>query len=229
MRGLQDKRGAGIKFLGIYDHSICETSKTPREGFVLVETKDRENVTHIKYCHFYDRVEALITKIEWSEREWHGKVFRSWRLSLDAAGVPCVLELPVKSRVTNRFLKLAENIDFLRPVEFAAWQDRQTGNTAFMVGQRENEDDEKAVSVPQKYTRENPGDCPEPKQRMGGKEWDWNDQEDFLYNLMTTVIIPRVEAAQGAKEMKAEIDGDPADSPERDAEYPYPDDGTADF
>lgn len=225
MRGLQEKRGAGVKFLGIANNSICESSKVPREGFTLVESKDREGATHVKYCKFYDRVEALIMKIEWSEREWRGKVFRSWRLSLDADGTPCVLELPTKSRVTNRFLKLAENIDFLRPVEFAAWQDKTTGNTAFMVGQRVNEDDEKAVSVPQKYTKDNPGACPQPKQRMGGKEWDWNDQEDFLYNLMVTVIIPRVEAAHGSKEIKAEIDS--ADAPERDPEYPY--DDTADF
>lgn len=196
MRGLQERSGVNGVFLVIKHNTICQESKTPREGFEPVDTTNKETgeVT-TRYVKPYDRVEAMITNIEWSEREWRGKVFRSWRLFLDAAGVPCVLEIQYGSRVSNRFMKLAENVDFTRPVEFAAWQDRVTGNTAFMVGQREHEDDEKAISVPQKYTKDDPGDMPQPKERMGGKKLDWGDQEDFLYDRMINVVIPRVKAA----------------------------------
>ena len=53
-------------------------------------------------------------------------------------------------------MRTAEAIDFTRPVEFRAWQEKETKNTAFFIGQRENEADDKAQTVRQLYTKDNP-------------------------------------------------------------------------
>ena len=84
-------------------------------------------------------------------------------------------------------MKLAENIDFSQPVEFSAWQDTKTDKTAFNVKQG-------GKSVPQKYTQDDPGDCPPPVQSKLGK-WNFDAQEEFLFDRMENVVIPMVNEA----------------------------------
>ncbi len=212
MRGLREKSEAGKTFLVIKHNTICQESKNERPGFVPQEVRNpRTDETSIKWIKPYDSVEALITKIEFRDtHDQYEQRYTSWRIHLDAAGTPCVLEIPFQSRISTRFMKLAENIDFSRPVEFRAWRDARSESTAFFVGQRENEEDEKSVSVPQKYTRAEPGDCPEPKERLGGK-WDFSDQMEFLYERMVKVVIPRVEELNrnGHSQPAPEIDEEP--------------------
>lgn len=187
MRGLVEKKEANTVYLVVKHGTICQESRNPKDGYEPVEVINPETkVTTIKYIKPYDRVEALITNIEWSDREWDGRPYRSWRISMDAAGTPCVLELPFESRVSTRFMKLAESISYTDPVEFRAWLDRDN-KTAFIVKQN-------GQNVPQKYTRENPGECPEPVKRVTGK-WSFDDQAEFLHERMMNIVIPRVHAA----------------------------------
>jgi hypothetical protein len=89
-------------------------------------------------------------------------------------------------------MKLAENLNFNKPVEFSAWHDTKDDKTAFVVKQN-------GQSVPQKYTRDNPNGCPEPAQRGRQGKWDYTEQEDFLYERMINVVIPAVEQAEAAR------------------------------
>lgn len=199
MKGFQERTESSGKFFVIKHNAICEESSKEKPGFVPIEVMNpstKEIV--IKFIKRYQTLEAMVTKIEWRDTEdKYDQRYMSWKIYLDANGERGVLELPFQSRVSSRFMKLAENIDFMRPVEFRAWLDPKTDSTAFFVGQRENEEDEKSVSVPQKYTRQNPGECPEPIQRLGGK-WNFDDQMEFLQERMVNVVIPRVEAARAA-------------------------------
>lgn len=196
--GLQEKGGGSKIFLAIKHDCICQESKIEREGFEPVEVTNPETEEKsIKFIKRYRGVAAMITKIEWRDTgERYDRQYTSWRIHLDMGGAAAVLEIPFHSRHSSRFMKLAENIDYAKPVEFRAWYDAKDKSTAFYVGQWENEDDEKSLSVPQKYTREHPGPCPEPVQRLGGK-WNFDDQMDFLHSRMMTIVIPQVEATVG--------------------------------
>jgi hypothetical protein len=192
MKGLQEQTDNRTTFLVIKHSTICEESKTERPGFKPVEvTNPRTKETITKYIKPYNGVEALVCKIEWYSRDFEDKTFRGWKLHLDAAGVPCVLDLPFDSRASNRFMKLAENIDYARPVEFRAWHDRKTDSTAFFVAQD-------GKSVAQIYTKENPGACPPPTQSSVTGKWNFERQSEFLYDRMTKVVIPAVERAGNA-------------------------------
>lgn len=197
MRGFQERSESTGKFFVIKHHTICEESSKEKPGFHPVEVMNPTNKEIvIKFIKPYAALEAMVTRIEWRDTEdKYEQRYMSWKLHLDADGNKGVLEIPFQSRVSSRFMKLAENIDFLRPVEFRAFRDQKTDSTAFYVGQRENEEDEKSASVPQLYTKDNPGDCPPPVQRMGGK-WNFDDQTEFLHERMMHVVIPRVAAAQ---------------------------------
>lgn len=190
MKGLQEKTDGGI-FLHIKHGTICEESKTPKEKFVPIEvTNPRSGVSSTKYIKPYKLVEAMIKRIEWYEREYDGTPFMGWKLVLDADGVPCTLDLPLQSQTATRFMKLAENIDFTLPVEFSAWKTLDD-KTALSVKQG-------GVNVPQKYTKDNPGDCPPPVQGFG-KKWNYDAQTQFLHERMTQVVIPRLNALRGSE------------------------------
>jgi len=221
MKGLQEATATGTKYLQIKHHSIIEESKTPIVGFDEVEVENPRTKEKIKkYVKKYKGVEALICKIEWYEREFEDTTFRGWKLHLDAAGTPCILTLPFSSRVTSRFMRLAENINFSQPVEFSAWYDQKNDTTAFNVKQD-------GATVLQKYTKENPGDCPEPtKKRLGG--WDFSAVNEYLYDVMMTEVIPAVEAAgnqmpSGEAVAAAAVGARPAQlaSAEDDEEIPF--------
>jgi len=189
MKGLQTKTDSNVVFLAVKHTSLVQESKGPREGFEKIEVENprtREKVE--KYIKRYSAVEGMVTKIEWydTEQKYENR-YQGWKIHMDAKDVPVVLDLPFASIPASRFMKLAENIDWTKPVEFRAWKDHKGDKTAFWVGQG-NE------SVPQKYTRDNPGDCPPPVQNFKG-DWKYDAQVEFLFKQMNDVVIPAVQKA----------------------------------
>lgn len=183
-------QGNGI-FLKIKHGCLCEESKTEREGYKKAEGTLQDGTPWKKWYRPYKAVAGYVNKIERYDREHGGRKFRGWNIFIDADGTPCVLDIPFDSRVNSRWMKLAEAIDYTKPVRFSAWQDRKTDMIAFNVQQD-------GVSVPQKYTREDPGQMPEPVQRSSGK-WDYGAQEDFLTERILKFVVPAVEAAAFAR------------------------------
>lgn len=204
MRGLMESSESNAIWLAVKHHSIVQESKTEKEGFKLIKvTNPRTGEEITKYIKRYKGLEALITKLEWRDTgDQYEQRYMGWKLHLDADGTPCVLDLPYingsPSRVTTRFMKCAENINYSEPVEFRAWHDAKTDSTAFFIGQGHDADG-KTKSVPQKYTRDDPGDCPPPIQKRNGK-WNFDDQSDWLHDRMLNVVVPMVEAANVARE-----------------------------
>lgn len=189
MKGLQEKTDSGVIFLAVKHNSLVQESKGPREGFERIEVENPRTKEKVeKYIKRYSAVEGMVTKIEWydTEQKYENR-YQGWKIHMDAKEVPVVLDLPFSSIPASRFMKLAENIDWAKPVEFRAWKDLGGNKTAFWVGQGND-------SVPQKYTRDNPGDCPPPVQNFKG-DWKYDAQVEFLFKRMKEVVIPAVEKA----------------------------------
>lgn len=189
MKGLQTKTDSNVVFLAVKHNSLVQESKGPKEGFEEIEVENPRSKEKVrKYIRRYSAVEGAVTKLEWydTEQKYENR-YQGWKIHMDANGTPVVLDLPFSSVSASRFMKLAENIDWSKPVEFRAWKDRNGDKTAFWVGQN-NE------SVPQKYTRDNPGDCPPPVQNFKG-DWKYDAQVEFLFKKMNEVVIPAVQAA----------------------------------
>lgn len=204
MKGLQEKTDDGI-FLVVKHGGIVQESKHPREGFAPIDVVNvRSGETTTKYIKRYKGVEALVKKIEWYDREFEDTRFMGWKLVLDANGIACTLDLPFESRVGSRFMKLAENIDYSQPVEFSAWKGPDD-KTAFSVKQG-------GANVPQRYTREEPGDCPAPTQGFN-KKWNFDAQKEFLHERMTTVVLPMVQAANAHTQTDIAAMNDGGDGP----------------
>lgn len=215
VKGLQKKADSGVIFLTVKYNSLVRESKGPREGFEEIEVENprtREKVK--KYIERFSAVEGAVTKVEWYDTEQrYENRYQGWKIHIDANEDAVVLDLPFSSIPASRFMKLAENIDWTKPVEFRAWKDVKRDATAFWVGQN-NE------SVPQKYTADHPGECPPPVQNARGK-WNYDAQMDWLFERMKDVVIPAVEAANAWR-----ADGKP---PEEAAGSKPPAEDTFDF
>lgn len=201
MKGLREQTGGGnVKYLVVKHNSLCEESKSQLPGFEPVEVRNPQtNETTTKWIKRYE-VEAMITSIEFRryEHEPTNRLYLSWRIGLDAAGTPCILDLPLDAAATTRFMKVAENIDFSRPVELRAWKDKAKPNKiAFFIGQGADAAG-KSIAVPQRYTRKEPNGCPEPTKDEFSGEWDFKEQVKFLYKQMISVVVPRLQSIRAA-------------------------------
>lgn len=188
-KGLQKKSDSGVIFLAVKHNSLVRESKGPKEGFEEIEVENPRTKEKVKkYIERFSAVEGAVTKIEWydTEQKYENR-YQGWKIHIEANTESVVLDLPFASIPASRFMKLAENIDWTKDVEFRAWKDVKRDATAFWVGQG-NE------SVPQKYTADNPGDCPPPVQNARGK-WNYDGQMDWLFERMKDVVIPAVQAA----------------------------------
>lgn len=192
MKGLQPVRSANTIYLSVAHGCLCQQSKVMRDGFDPIELVDRDtHQVYHKYIKPWGGVEAMIVDIQYRADVYEGVPYNSWKIFMRAnPGEPdIVLELNLNSNAGDRFACCAENIDFKKPVEFRAWQKRDSKKIAFYIGQ----DDKK---VEQKYTKDNPGDCPPARQRFD-KTWDFDAQKEFFHRRITEVVIPWVHALNG--------------------------------
>lgn len=195
----ENNKSGGVKFLKIADYSIAEKYSSEQEGWEVLKTQDNTGKEYTSWIKRYRTVDGLITKIEFTKRTLPGTTteLSSWNIHLfdNTLNERYVLSIPATSPAASRFVKLAENIDPTLPVEIAAWKDTSDAKPkqAFMVKQVGN-------NVPQKYSIKdnalsdysNPDwkDAPALVIRRNGDK-DWGAIEDFLFERMETVVIPR--------------------------------------
>lgn len=202
---LIDKRdqGSNTIYLEVVDSSICRKFKQEQTGDgweVFTTTNPSTGQTVNNWIYRYDGVEGIIEDIQFASNPIKGttKKIESWRIFMDAEGQKIVLTLPKNSPSADRFVKLAENINFELPVLIKTWKDTSDparSKTAFMVSQN-------GVNVPQKYKVDN---------LPPAEEWDdgtrtYKNRESFLYKNMLNVVIPAVKAAHSGSASSEDVD-----------------------
>lgn len=182
---LEDFDGGNGTYLKLKHGYLCQESKTEKEGWKKVEG-EFDGTPYKKWIRPYKAVSGYIDKIERYEREFGGRKIRGWNITINDGENHYILDIPFASvKVNSRWMKLAESIDYNKPVRVSGWLDKKTDSMAINIQQD-------GVTVPQKYTREEPNGLPEPTQRASGK-WDYGAQEDFLTERMLKFVIPNVE------------------------------------
>lgn len=206
---LHEQRNTNGLFLSVKRGALCLESKEPKEGFELVEG-EVDGVQYAKYVKKFAGLDGRITKVEWYEREGDFGTMRGLKLHIKDGGEHYFLDLPFEKRPYDYFTKVAENIDYTKPVEIVAWQDKKDHRvTAFAIKQ-----DGKFVQW--KYTRDDMGECPEAKQLRTGK-WSFDEQREWLLERIINVVIPHVDALNEFDEPMPDYTGaEPIDPPDFD-------------
>ena len=97
---------------------------------------------------------------------------------IDDEGARFKLQIALDSQFFGQYAKRMPNIDTAKPLFLGLGYDRERGRNFLYARQ-----DEEKVSMA--YTKDNPNGLPEPtKKTVKGKEvWDWEEQENFLYEV----------------------------------------------
>lgn len=97
------------------------------------------------YAFFYDRLVAKVINVERVKKEFSaeqggGKVI-NWNIRLIANGKKSTLQFTQKDVSLKRFLKMARNLDFSKPICFSAWESKDNGKSkqAFALFQASDE------------------------------------------------------------------------------------------
>lgn len=216
---LHEQRTNDGLFLSVKHGALCLESKEPKDGYELVEG-EVNGTPYSKYIKKFAGLDGHITKVEWYERDGDYGKFRGLKLSIKDKGEHYLLDLPFEKRPYDYFTKVAENINYAKPVEFVAWQDRKDPRvTAFAIKQD-------GQFVQWKYTKDDMGECPSAKQLRTGK-WSFDDQREWLLERILTVVVPLVDATHIFDEPMPEYSGDDVDpndplysAPDTNAEMP---------
>lgn len=203
---LEDFDGGNGTYLKLKHGYLCQESKTEKEGWKKVEG-EFDGTPYKKWIRPYKAVNGYIDKIERYEREFSGRKIRGWNITINDGDGHYMLDIPFASiKVNSRWMKLAESIDYNKPVRISGWLDKKTDSMAINIQQD-------GVTVPQKYTREDPGEMPEPTQRASGK-WDYGAQEDFLVDRILRFVIPNVETIAAKRNGVDKPPEQPSEPPE---------------
>ena len=213
---LHEQNTRNGNFLSVKHGAICLESKEAKDGYELIEGEVNGN-PYSKYIRKFRGVTALVVGIEWYSRESGGNNYRGLHLKLKDGGERYILDLPFEKRSYDYFTKIAENIDYAKPVTFEAWPDVKNAKpgqqipTAFVAKQ----DDQ---YVQWKYTRDNMGECPEAHQTRTGK-WNFDDQRDWLLERIVNIVAPKVAALHAFDEPEPDYtgQGDAYEGPEMPA------------
>lgn len=183
---LEDFDGGNGTWLKLKHGFLCQESKTEKPGWKKIEG-DFDGEHYVKWIRPYKGVSGYIDKIDRYEREFGGRKIRGWNITITDGDGRYILDIPFASiKLNSRWMKLAENIDYRKPVRISAWADKQNQGAMAINVQQDG------VKVDQKYTREEPGGMPEPVHRLSGG-WDYSEQEDFLIDRIIRFVIPNVE------------------------------------
>lgn len=136
----------------------------------------RENKNgDLVYELLYDQLEGVITNIEFVKGKYGEKIDVTIKDSEEV-----VLNISWKDfSVRDRFIKCLPNVNFCQPIVFKTFQNDQ-GKTVFLMYQE-------GQLIKQKWTKDNPGDFPQPKQTKnfdGSTKWDFSECEAFLYQVL---------------------------------------------
>jgi len=214
---LVEQQSRGVRLFAKY-FSLCAVSKTPREGFESITVQNPQtNEDVVKHIKKYDRVVGCITKIEWRDTEDRfEQQFLSWEIHLtDDEGMQVTLSLDFDSAPSSRFMNLAENIDFDKMVEFSVWRDVSGKAPKAACAVKQN-----GQNVPQKYTKDSPGERPEMVKELG--KWNSRSQMIWLHDRMMNVVIPAVEAANAKRSFTSPDEPEPQSDDEwEDDDAPF--------
>lgn len=193
-RGAVEHTAGNARFFYIKYGCLCEVSKNAIEGWKNPIHQLTGEIITDRWIKSPKSLDGWVNKLEWYKRHHGENDYVGWKLHMSAGSDNYILDLPLNSQATQKFMLSARNLDFEFPLEISAWTDKD-GKLAVWLKQ----DDQ---TVFQYYKKGDMKNCPEPVQKPaigGGKpNWDWDATDAFLWKEMQEVIAPQIE--QIAKE-----------------------------
>jgi len=172
-------------YLSIGDGKITKRVKQPTTTSVTRQTKEGK----IIHEEVYDAVSGHITDIRVQDHPTYGKF---WNVVLQDGEDQYILQMNYSGGYASAFLKTLPNADLSKPVRIvpSLKMEGDKKKVTLFINQGGN-------ALKHFYTKDNPNGLPKlAKVKIKGKEtWDDSDMMEFLENMVTTTILPKLKAA----------------------------------
>lgn len=192
--GLERQTESNIIYLAVKHFSIWREVKKPCEGSEAIEVVNpKTKATTTKHGFRYRTLSGQVTKIvKYDTADKYPTRYFGFKMTIQEGQQLYVLDMPYHSQVLRRFLRVARNIDWTRPLAisvFKAKSDRDPkGETGLWFHQN-------GETIKSYYSREQPHGMPAASQDPDTLEWDFRAQHRWLIQRLIEDTIPEVERA----------------------------------
>ena len=150
----------------------------------------------------YSGLEGRITSCYVDETEFGANFITNME---DDEGARFLLQIPLDSQFFSQYAKRMPNIDKDTNIFFGLGFDKERQRPFLFIKQ-------KGETVPMKFTKAEPNGMPEPttKEVKGKEVWDWEAQENFLYEVAldfseSSSAVDKIVETFNAKEVSQDI------------------------
>ncbi len=175
-------------FITILGGKFCQRVPEGTPGAVTRVNKVGKTVTEKFYDNFTGKLVDLKTQ--------DGEYGKSWIFSFKDKEDIYNLQLSYSNSFATAFLKMLPNVDLTKEMKVSPsskmGEDGKNKSSLFI-----NQD---GVALKHAYTRESPNGMPDMEQVTvkGQQVWDDTKRLAFLYTMVSTTIIPKLKALNGA-------------------------------
>lgn len=178
--GLEQKSEG--KFITILGGKFCQRVEEGTPGAITRVNKLGKTV----YEKFYDSFTGKLVSIKVQD----GTYGKTWNFGFKDKEDVYILQLSYSNSFATQLLKMLPNVDLTKEMKISPSVkevDGKNRSSLFI-----NQD---GVALKHAYTRENPNGMPDMEQVVvkGEKIWDDTKRIDFLYNMVVTTIIPKLD------------------------------------
>ncbi len=196
--GLTKRESGNRIYLEVKFYSLWRGIKKKVAGCEEIETTNpKTGAKVVKWGYSFNDVKGRVTKLEkYDTGTQYATRYFGFKLHMVDGPETFVLDMPYKSQILKRFLRLAHNIDWAKPLSITVFKgkkkdgDRKGNSEETGVWFRQDD-----VTVPTYYTKDAPHGMPIAKQDPNTLEWDFRAQQSWLVDKLKTETIPAIEAA----------------------------------
>jgi hypothetical protein len=184
-----------VIYLEIKHYCLWQALKKHVNG---CETLDVTNPTNgqtvTKFGYRYDTVTGHAVKmVKYDTERKYSKRYFGFKLHIADGGDRFVLDLPYNSQGLRRFLRVARNIDWNRPLSITVFKGKKSergGGEETGIWFQQG-----GSTVKPYYTKEQPHGMPEAIYDDAEQKWDFRSQHRWLVERLKEETIPDIEEA----------------------------------
>lgn len=217
--GLAKQSDSNIIYLEVKYYSLWRALKKQVDGCdIEMPTNPRTGEKVTKYGYKYRSVTGRATKLIWYDTgDKFAQRYFGFKLTIVDQDDTFVLDMPWRSQILRRFMRLARNIDWAKPFTLTIFKGKKkekagsedTGIWFQQFGE----------SVKSYHTVETPRGMPIATQDAMSHDWDFKPQERWLAEKLKNEIAADIDAIAAASAPPIEPDhGEQQNGDHRDAD-----------
>ncbi len=215
-----ETRAPQAKFVSISNGAMYykvnkeDVPNTP--GAIAVKGVSKDGNPYSFYKKEYSSFTGKIIKLGYKDFDFGGKTTKKLEIRMSDGVNEIIIQIDSTSMMHNSLLNNLANTDLTSNIKLETSKGKGGEGTNIYIHQN-------GVNIRWKFTKENPGERPEPifKTLQGKQIWDYSGVYDFWFNYCTNIMMPIVNTST-PKQHHVEEESQHLDDSEQELDSPTP-------